>query len=101
MIVISQVANLARRDQRNNFGGGRPSAGAWTPFPLDQDAILNEVETAGSAGSSESSDLCIDSFKMSERAMLRQVLDEWEEPPEEQEFVSRMRTSVWKRPWRN
>lgn len=84
MIMISQVANLARRDQRN--GGDRPSASVWTPFALDQEAIMNETETASSAESSGSSDLRIDSFKMSERAMLRQVLDEWEEPPEEQEF---------------
>ncbi len=88
MITISQVANLARHDQRNNLGGDRPSASAWTPFPLDQEAIRKEAETSSSAGSTESRDVRIDSFKMSERAMLRQVLDEWEEPPEEQEFVS-------------
>jgi hypothetical protein len=55
---------------------------------LDQEAIRKEAETSSSAGSTESRDVRIDSFKMSERAMLRQVLDEWEEPPEEQEFVS-------------
>ena len=86
--MVSEVAILARRRLRDSVGGVGPNESLWPPFALGQASLTKDAATTSSEGSSTSSDQCFDSLKMSERAILRQVLDEWEEPPEEQEFVS-------------
>ena len=100
MIVISQVAGLARQMEREVNGGLSKSKGAaredmfnWN-FRGFGDAMLYEENESDSAATrtgeldNDIKDPYTRRLRTSDRIKITQLLDQWEEPPEERGVVS-------------
>ena len=103
MIVISQVAGLGRQMERKDSGGlpkrKKPSREDIYNWNFN-DAVLKEEEdetdsaaTRTGVSDTDDKDPYARSLKSSERLKLARLLDQWEEPLEENDVVSGINAS--------
>ena len=102
MIVISQVAGLGRQMERKESGGlpkrKKPSREDIYDWNFN-DTVLKEEDETDSAATrtgvldTDDKDPYARSLKSSERLKLARLLDQWEEPLEENDVVSGINAS--------
>ena len=89
MIIISQVASLARELQGETKGGCSPRGDGEVETATPSNHKNSSKDNDTSASITNKVDNPSGDFDASERYRIRDILDEWEEPVDEEEIVSR------------